>query len=433
MKKNIKLPTIIGLGVLIVGLITGLLLINKTQILKISADVEAAPRNVRISNITDSGINISWTTEVPSNGFVKWGKSETSTGNVASQENSEKGFVHSVSIQGLEQDSNIYFRINSNSKDYDNNGITWQSSTGNMVINSSNNNLASGIVLATDGSTPSNALVYLTINGSLVSAKTSSEGSYVIPVSKYIEEIEPTSVVEISVNDGVQSTAQAVIYAEYLKSIPTIILGKTYDFRSLSKSDLSIEPQSSLTIPENALKSSRFEVSKSGVTPENNVVNIESIKEGEIINTNDPEFFGKAPKSSKLEIQVESELQTGSVTATKNGDWKWSPPKDLEPGEHKVTLKWYDAAGILRTLTRTFIVQAADGPAFESTPSATPLVTNTPIATTIASSTPAVTTIPTSTLTPTPETGSLTPTIGLFIMGIGILMSSFFVYIKSNA
>jgi hypothetical protein len=430
MKRNIKLPTFIGLAILVLGLLTGLFLINKTQILKISANVDAIPKNVRVSNITDSGLTISWTTEVQSNGFVKWGKSETSFSNVASEENSENGFVHAVNILGLNNSSNIYFKINSNTKDYDNNGIVWQSKTNQAPSSNNSNTLSSGIVLASDGTTPAKALVYITINGILVSGKTSNEGSFVIPISKYIESIDPTSVVEISVNDGVQSTAQAVIYAEYLKSIPTIILGKTYDFRSLSKGDVSTEPQSQLTIPENVLKSSRFEVYKSGVIPENNVVNIESVSEGEIINTTDPEFFGKAPKSSKIDIQVESELQTGSVTANKNGDWKWSPPNDLEPGEHKVTLKWTDTSGILRTLTRTFIVQASEGPSFESTPSATPI--KTPTATTVASSAPVTTNVPSSTLPPTPETGSLTPTIGLFIMGIGVLLSSLYVWNKNN-
>lgn len=432
MKRNIKLPTIFGLVVLVAGLLVGLFLINKTQIFKISANIEAVPKNVRISNITDSGITISWTTDVQSSGFVKWGKSSNSLSGVASEENNEKGFIHSINVSGLETNSSIYFKINSNNKDYDNNGVNWQSKTISLPISSSSNTLASGLVLGTDGTAPAKALVYLTVNGILISGKTSNEGSYVIPVSKYISSLDPTSVIEMSVNDGVQSTSQAAIYAEYLKSIPTIILGKTYDFRSLSKNDVVTQPESSLTIPESTLKSSRFEVSRSGITPENNVVEINSIKEGEIINTTDPEFFGKAPKSSKIEIQVESELQSGSVTATKNGDWKWSPPNDLEAGEHKVTLKWTDSAGILRTLTRTFVVQASEGPAFESTPSATPII-KTPTATSVASSVPVITNVPSSTLPPTPETGSLTPTVGLFIMGMGILMSSFFVYRKSNA
>ncbi len=435
MKKSLKIPTLIGLIVLVIGLATGLFLINKTQLFKISANIEAVPKNIRVSNITDSNVTVTWTTDVLSNGLVKWGESTSSLSKIASDVTDEKNFVHSATITGIEPNSSLNFKINSNGKDYDNNGVTWQSKTLSAPITSATTNLASGLILSVDGTTPAKTLIYLTINGVLVSGITSNEGSYVIPVTKYVSNIDPSIVTEISVTDGNQSTSQAVIYAEYLKSVPTIVIGKTYDFRTLSKKDVLPQPESSLTVPETILKSSRFEVSRSGIAPDSSIVNIDSIKEGEIINTTDPEFFGKAPKSSKLEIQVESELQTGTVVAGKNGDWKWSPPNDLEPGEHKVTLKWTDAAGILRTLTRTFIVQAAEGPAFESTPSATPLVTTAPTAaaTTVPTITPETTVTPISTIAPTPETGNLTPTIGLFIMGIGILSSSFFVYKKSNA
>lgn len=90
-----------------------------------------------------------------------------------------------------------------------------------------------------------------------------------------------------------------------------------------------------------------------------------------------------------------------------------------------------------KTLTRTFIVNASEGPAFVSTPSASLSPTTVPTVspTLVPVITPVATIIstPVSTLPPTPETGSLTPTIGLFIMGIGVLMSSFFVYKKQDA
>lgn len=434
MKTNIKLPTAIGLLILIIGLITGIFLIRKTQVFKISADVEAIPKNVRLSNITSNSISISWTSDVESIGFVKWGTDNSNINKVVSEDDSTKSNVHFVTITDIKQSEDVYFKINSNGKDYNNNGIAWQSKTNSTEVSSKTAILASGTILNVDGQTASKALVYLTINGTVISGKTSNEGNFVIPITNYISQIENNNIVEISVINGEQQSAQAVIYSGFIKSIPTIVLGKTYDFRSLTQSDNLTMPQSSLTIPESAEKSSRFEIVRSLPAQAGSAdTNIESIKEGEIINTTDPEFFGNAPKSSQIEIQVESELQTGTVTANSNGKWKWSPPNDLESGEHKVTIKWKDASGILRTITRTFIVQASEGPAFVSTPSATPLVTNTPTATSTSTPTAVTTISPKSTVKPTPETGSLTPTIGLFIMGIGTLLSSIFIYKKQDA
>lgn len=437
MKKNLKIPTIIGIFILAFGMLAGIYLVNSNQQFKLSANIEASPKNVRISNITDSGFTVSWTTEIESNGFVKWGATESSLNKVALEETSEKGFVHTANIAGTTNGSQVFFKINSNSKDYDNNGVAWTSKTYAQKANFSNSLIASGMVLKQDGSSPAKALVYLSINGVVLSGITSDEGSFVIPISMYLENVPDNTAIEIMINASLTGTAQGVVYPKSAKAMPTMVLGKTYDFRSLTDNDSSVTPQSSVSIPESVEISSRFEVQKLSTPASSNTVTIESIDNNEIINTTDPEFFGIGPQNTSIEIAVESELQEAVVSTDSKGKWTWNPPNDLEVGTHKITVKWRDANGVLRTITRNFEVAAAEGPAFESTPSATPvtLISATPTAS--SSSTPKATSLssstPSATAPATPETGSLTPTLGLFIMGIGVLLSSFFVWNKSNA
>lgn len=440
MKSHVKLPTILGLLVLTIGLVAGIFLINQTQVFKLGANVEAVPKNVRLSNITDVSLTVTWTTEVPSTGFVKWGTSNNVLSEVALEESDppegevKKQLVHSVNLTGITSNTGLFITINSEGIDYDNSGIPWQATTLSSGFLLRSPNLASGIILQSDGITPAKALVYLTVNGKLLSNITSDEGSFIIPISSYVENITDTTVIEISVHDGSDLTSQAVIYPKAAKSVPTMIMGKTYDFRSLSVANDSALPESSLSIPESVEASSRFEIVRSQPLEAGDVT-LDSHDNGEIITTTDPEFFGTAPQNTQIEVLVESELQTETVTANTRGQWNWSPPNNLDSGEHKVTIKWKDASGIIRTLTRTFVVSAADGPAFESTSSgilttptfsASPSPRPTPI-----QSGQAATPIPT--VVPTPETGSLTPTLGLFIMGMGVLLSSIFVYKKSNA
>lgn len=436
MKRNIKLPTILGVIVLVFGVVAGVVLINSNQVFKIGANTEGVPKNVRVSNITDNSATVTWTTDIKSKGFIKWGKSELSLNKVALEDESDANFVHSANIIGIEPNSTIQFKTNSESKDYDNGGIPWSVTTQQTAVAQANSVIASGTVLEPDGSTPAKAIVYLTINGAVVSALTSSEGNFVIPISNYISVISDTTAIEISVQGGPKGTTQAVIYPKSIKFIPTMVLGRSYDFRSAEINTSDQQPESSLTVPESVQASSRFEVTRSN-NPEpetTSTLSIDSIDEGEIITTTDPEFFGSAPKGAQVEVQVESELQTGTATVDSKGKWSWSPPNNLEAGEHKLTVKWRDSTGVLRAITRTFIVSAAEGPAFESTPSATPQNTTTPVATATSVSTSSATPkTPTATMQPTPETGSLTPTLGLFIMGIGILLSSIFVYKKAYA
>lgn len=138
--------------------------------------------------------------------------------------------------------------------------------------------------------------------------------------------------------------------------------------------------------------------------------------------------MGKGPEGTIISILVESENPISSeVSVPKNGSWNWSPPTDLAPGPHKITLSWKDVSGITRSLTRSFIVQAAEIPAFVATPSESLAA---PIAS--ASGTPKATATPKSTASasaePVPVTGNLTPTLLLSIMGIAVMIFSFFIW-----
>lgn len=427
-KRNLKIPTILGVLLLLSGLVAGIFLINSTQVFKLGAQASAIPSNVKVSNVTNSAFTVTWTTDIESSGFVKWGKNTSSINKVALEESSSKQLVHSANISGAEANSTTYFTINSDSKDFDNNGIAWQANTQSQNIKQTTSLIASGTTLLTDTVNPAKAIVSLSINGTLLSNITSDEGSWIIPVSSYLESIPDNTTIEIAVNAGSLGTSQAIIYPKALNAVPTMVLGKTYDFRSIVSNSPDSLPESSISIPESVEISSRFIVEKNE-TPENTSgVTIESIDNGEIITTTDPEFFGKGPQNTEIQITLESELQEVAMTTSNKGTWSWSPPNNLEPGEHKVTIKWKDATGIFRTITRSFVVQASEGPAFESTPSATPIVT----ASAVPSTTPKAENTPTTTAPPTPETGDFTPTIGLFMMGIGVLLSSLYIWNKSN-
>lgn len=422
MKKNFKLPTFLGVLILVLGVIAGVFLINSQNVFKIGAESSPVPKNVRITNVTEQEISITWTTDIESFGFIKYGKTSSSITKIVTEENSQKSLIHTVTITALSPNTDIFIKINSNNKDYDNNSIPWQATTNSTQTSDNQDLTASGMILSTDGVTPAKAIVYININGTYLSDTTSLEGNYIIPVSKYLNNINETTVIEIIANNGIE-TSQATIYPSNIKSMPVMILGKTYDFKSLKQTTGNEEPKSSLSIPQSIEISSRFEVTKVTQTASPSKVNLDSISEGETITTINPEIFGKAPAKAKLEIQIESELQTATVIADSKGIWNWSPPNGLEQGEHKITIKWVDTNGMIRTLTRNFIVNASEGPAFEASSSATlkPSPTVKPTTKPTAS----------STSIPTPETGSLTPTLGLFIMGIGILLSSILVYKKS--
>ncbi|MFC1710527.1 Ig-like domain-containing protein, partial [Patescibacteria group bacterium] len=148
---------------------------------------------------------------------------------------------------------------------------------------------------------------------------------------------------------------------------------------------------------------------------------LDSIKEGEIISSLVPEFFGEGPPGTEIDITLESDPISTSVSIDELGTWNWSPDESLETGSHTISVTWLDAEGVVQSITKNFIVQASEVPVYEATPSALP----TPdVATPTA--TPDVTPIATSAATPPPQpkSGIAKPTLILYIMGMGLLVIS---------
>ncbi len=429
-----KIPTIIGLSVLVFGIAAGILLIQQRQIFHLGATANNQPKDVRITNIGDDSFTVSWTTDEKTVGSINWGEAD-SLNKTEADEIRDLSYTHSVTVRGLTASTNYSFKISSGETSYDNNGTPWQISTGPALAKAqTSTKTASGTVLTSIGTPATNALVYISIGGvSPLSTIVSENGSWVLPLSSarttdlssFYEIDTDVDVLEISVQAGADGIASAQIFAHSANPVPPIILGQVHDFKNLPPSQKEDAPNANLEIPTESTKSSRFSVEEIA-TPTAQTVTLKSVDEGETITSTKPEFFGEAPPGTKITITVESENPQGAIISVpSDGDWEWSPPLDLSPGTHKVTLTWKDANGILQTITKTFIVQAAEGPAFVSThsASATAKSTSTPKATSSASASATARAKVTSTATATaiPESGTFTPTILLVIMGMGLV------------
>jgi len=137
--------------------------------------------------------------------------------------------------------------------------------------------------------------------------------------------------------------------------------------------------------------------------------------EGERIATSSPEFRGKLPVGTEVKITVNSLLeQVETVVTDEDGEWSWTPPEELEAGEHTVEIEYTDAGGILQTITRSFTVLAAGDEESLGLPSlvATPSATVTP-ATESGSTMPA-------TQSGVDEPGVVSSTIWLLVVGAGM-------------
>jgi len=433
MKKK-KIPTIIGIIILILSLATGVILVQNRQIFRLGAEGQNSPKDVRISNITSDSFSVTWITDIQTPGFIKYGNSVGNITNTKTEELESPSYTHLVNVSGLTPQTDYFFKINSGENDFDNNGIAWQEQTaaGQEI---SQPTLISGSVLLATGATAKNAIVYITVNGKLFSTLTSQNGSWIISLPSDV--VNANTLLEISALSGRADISTAQIYAKSASPVPAMIMGQTHDFKNLPPSQSANIPKASLGVPDISTPSSGFDIPENISTPSASTVTLESISNNEVVTSVKPEFFGEGPKGTTIQITVESDPITDSVIIPQSGEWSWEIPQNLSEGAHTITITWKDANGILRTLIRNFIVQASEGPAFVSTPSAsltpTPKASATPTIkpTATASATPKLTT--TQTPFPQPDSGSLTPTILLSIMSIGLIAISFLLWKKSYA
>jgi hypothetical protein len=457
MIKKSKIPTIIGIIILLAGTFAGVYLLRMNQVFRIGAGPTFTPKDVRVGNISDTSATISWITEGATSSFISWGESQSKLDRVESETNSDQKFLtHSISLTGLKPDTTYFYKINSEGSNFDNNGLPWQFTTGGEISVGQNSNPISGSVIAASGQPAKRALVYVTVDGYLLSTLTSDAGNFILQLGstrtsdlKQLAQIDQAkTLLSVSVQAESGETSSAQIFPQSANPIPTLVLGQVQDYRSLPPNIDGQTPDVNLNLPESASQESKFDTTLPSESPKPTSVILESIDEGEVVTSTEPQFFGKGPAGETITITIHSEqTSTQEVQIPQNGSWNFSPSEPLSEGPHSITISWLDASGITRTLTRNFVVQAGEVPAFVASPSATPISTPTSNPTSTATATPTPTptikNTPTPSATPrlvptaTPETlpisGNLTPTLLLSIMGVAVIAFSFFVWRMSNS
>ena len=445
MNNIIKIPTIIGVLFLLAGLAAGIILIQNTKVFRSGAAATAMPKDVRITNITEGSFTVTWRTDSKTVGFVQYGESQNNLGQTAEEETSDAANVHFVDVKNLKEQDTYYFKIYSEGDVYDENGVPWTANTGANIGEPESSIIMSGKIEEV-GSADGHSIVIATVpGGSPLSVLTSDSGSWLInlahtrtsALNSYASIDTKLTVVEILVQGSTQ-IATAKITPEAGKYTPTIKLGSVNDFTNTLPGGSEV-PGSELSLPNNIpTPESKFSVEETNIQGNDKPVTLESIDDGETVNTDTPEFFGEGPPGTEITVTIESDPVTQTANVGANGAWQITTPQNLEPGDHKVTVSWRDALGVLRTFTRSFVVSAAEGPAFEASSSAsltpTPTTTATATATPTLSptATPLVSPTATTSTVPLPVTGTLTPTIALFIMSVGLVLTAcaiaFFVF-----
>lgn len=240
MIKN-KIPTLFALVILIAGAFFGVMFLDQDTDFLPRAAPEIPPQNVRITNITESGFVVSWTTSQPTIGFIKLGsdqsKLSTSYQDDRDQLSGSLGSfrTHYVTITGLTPNSPYYFRIGAENQHlFDQRGKAYNTATAPSISQPPSSNNLTGSVFSPVNTPAEGALVYLTFeNSSPLSALVKQNGNWNINLNiarsvdlQRLVEYQPASTaLEILVNDASNPNTVVVTQPETYQVEP-IIIGK---------------------------------------------------------------------------------------------------------------------------------------------------------------------------------------------------------------
>lgn len=425
-----RIPTILGLGVLIVGIVAGVLLVGEgTGGFLPRAGEEAIPQQVRITNISDTSFSVSFITQAPSIGMLEYGEDAKKLNQKIlddrDQLSGESSMyrTHHVTVANLNPSTQYYFRIGTERRSFfDNQGSPFTVRTSRPGLEPSDAQAAQGKIKNQASSPANGALIYVTSPGaSPLSAYGKQDGSWTISLAKMrtqdasaIFSFEPETELKIQVIGIDGETLDATIKYRQLNLISELQFGQDINELLLSgdEPDEFAETDDLANLPDdefiddeyldetelltgNQLDDLMTDDDRFGILPQSEITIVYPARNEEVVSATKPEISGKAPPQSVLQIEVNSENTYYDVVETDEvGNWAWSPPDDLEPGSHSVTIRYTDDNGVQQVETRNFLVQAdSTYPSFVSTPSGQ-LATPSPTPTLLPSPTPIPTPLP---------------------------------------
>ncbi len=248
---HFKIPTLLGLSIIIIGLVAGLSLVFKNQTFLTKAGPNITPSNITTSNIENSTVTISWQTDTETIGFVTFGKNSPTEQTATDDRDSstpQKYKTHHVTLKNLNPQTTYLFIIGGGKKNY---------SFSTAPSTNSTNNLKPIIGTISDNGKPLNSgIVYLTTQDAIVqSTIIKNLGNFIIPINN-VRTLDLSSVAKflpetvfklIILGENEKSTTVIFKLSDTENQLGPLILGQNLDLTTevqksiFSKFDLNYD------------------------------------------------------------------------------------------------------------------------------------------------------------------------------------------------
>jgi len=244
-----RIPTILGVVVLIVGVIGGVILVGQRQGFSLRASPTAVPKQVKVTNVSEKGAVISWITDTNVSGFVKYGEGNGNQNKTQGDDRDRKAgtqgkyTTHYVTLEDLKPNTTYSFGIGSGSKVYTEDGKSYTLKTAIVTTNPPKADTISGKVKLAAGQAAPGVIVYVDVDGlTTMSALSTQQGNWNLTLSnarttdlqKYAAYDREKAKLTIFVQGGDLGTATATTLSANDSPVDDITLGQNQDFLAAS-------------------------------------------------------------------------------------------------------------------------------------------------------------------------------------------------------
>lgn len=292
--EKFKIPTFLGLAVIIIGIASGIFLVMKDQTFLSRASPDVTPQNVTFTNIADSTIVASWKTSSPTASFITFGQnspSEQTALDDRDQKSPSPHTIHYVTFKNLLPKSEYQMKITTGRIS----SAVFKFKTASPI--SSQNNFGPVIGSVLEGTKPlSEGVAYLSIaNATVQSYLIKDLGSFLIPLPQ-IRKADLSDIFAVSddmvaklviIGKNAQATVLFKLQAGGV-SLPVLKLGQNLDLTTLQTETKQA------TLSDSKLEKD-FDLNSDGkINAADNAILLQN--------------FGKNPKNKKADLDGDGEV-----------------------------------------------------------------------------------------------------------------------------
>jgi len=433
-----RIPTIVGIILVAIVMVAIGFFFEKMSRSETKASLSIEPKQVMVTNLSDSGFTVIWQTDELATGFITMtganGKKYTVFDERDTSGKMAKYITHAVSTKTAQAASVYTIQIFSNGKSYPTNKNYYQVTTLPALTTAAPGMDPAYGSITLDGTKPAEgALVVLTIEGAqTLSTLVRSSGSWIIPLTNvrtqdggaYLSPQERMNeTIQVSYGDKQSNIATDTLNDS---PVPDVVLGQSYDFkgRDAKKPTQTTVAVKTQPAPTGTLASAVL--GASAAKPINGV-SFAAPVDGATLTSMRPLVTGTGVSGKTVTITFSqpegSKSFAASVVVAKNGTWQYTPKTPLSPGKQSITITTIDSKNKPVAITHTVTIFRSGTQVLGDATDSGTLVTPTPEPSVIPTEMPVVATeSATLAAEPMPISGSLLPTILLLLLGCSLLV-----------